>query len=288
LRHYGLVLLRKDDDPDEIAGKVVEAIGDDRARAEAKRIGRSIKQIAGKQPLPDCALCNGSGLMEVSDGIGETFKTQCLCVQRKGSDEDYRSKQREERADQEAFKKEMQQPFSFGVEATTKDVRVWASGVRLRKEEEAKLYIDLHARWELKKHGYSAWEDDPDKPCEITFYIKRYDEPPIMWIEKVKGRKHPPLCFPHGTCGLMNWRLIAGDPCDCKGCQKAERHKRWIERFKKNCEVVEQAFAEGKISQKQRDEWSNSPCTKTPKWLTQFKKATALASDAPCQAATQR
>jgi ParB-like chromosome segregation protein Spo0J len=295
---YGLILLRQDADPDEIADKVVEAIGIDRARDEAKKIGRSIKQRAGRPPLPDCDLCNGTGLMEGElmegeNGTGKTFKTtfktDCPCVRRKGSDEDYRAKRQEERAEQATLEREMLQPFSFGVEATTKDGRVWTSGVRLRSEEEAKLYI-LSARWELKKHGYWAWDNDPDKPCDITFDIKQYDEPPIMWFKKKKGRKRPTFCFPHGTCGLMNWRLIAGDPCDCKGCQKTERqrkaHERRLEAFNKNNKVVEQAFATGKISQKQLDEWNNSPCTKTPKWLTQLKKATALASDAPCQAAT--
>jgi hypothetical protein len=275
--HYDLVLLRKEDTPDEIADKVVEAIGNDRARDEAKKIGLSIKQSAGKPPLPDCGLCKGSGLMEVEIGIGKTFKAECRCIRRKGSDEAYRAAQQEARAERETLEREMQQPFSFGVEAATKDGKVWASGVRLRTEEETKLYIDGHARWELKKHGYQAWEGDPDKPCDITFEIKRYDEPPVMWFEKVKGRKHPVFCFPHGTCGLMNWRPIAGGECECKRCKKAQRqrkaHERWLEAFRKNNEIIKQAFAAGKISQKQRDEWDNSPCNKTPKWLTQLKKA---------------
>jgi ParB-like chromosome segregation protein Spo0J len=275
--HYDLVLLRKDDDPDEIASKVVEAIGNDRARAEAEKIGRSIKQSAGKPPRPDCDLCNGSGLIEGNNDFGVTFKTACPCVRRKGSDEDYRAKQQKERAERETLERETQQPFSFGVEAATKDGKVWASGVRLRTEEETKLYIDGHARWELKKHGYQAWEGDPDKPCDITFEIKRYDEPPVMWFEKLKGRKHPVFCFPHGTCGLMNWRPIAGGECECKRCKKSQRqrkaHERWLEAFRKNNEIIKQAFAAGKISQKQRDEWDNSPRNKTPKWLTQLKKA---------------
>jgi hypothetical protein len=275
--HYDLVLLRKEDTPDEIADKVVEAIGNDRARDEAKKIGLSIKQSAGKPPLPDCGLCKGSGLIEGNNDFGVTFKTACPCVRRKGSDEDYRAKQQKERAEREMLEREMQQPFSFGVEAATKDGKVWANGVRLRSEEEAAFYRDLRARWELKKHGYQAWEGDPDKPCDITFEIKRYDEPPVMWFEKVKGRKHPVFCFPDGTCGLMNWRPIAGGECECKRCKKAQRqrkaHERWLEAFRKNNEIIKQAFAAGKISQKQRDEWDNSPCNKTPKWLTQLKKA---------------
>jgi hypothetical protein len=90
----------------------------------------------------------------------------------------------------------------------------------------------------------------------------------------------------------MSWHLIAGDPCDCRGCQKAERqrkaHERWLEALRKNNEIIKQAFAAGKISQKQQDEWDNSSRTKTPKWLTRLKKAMTRASDAPCQAATQR
>jgi hypothetical protein len=216
-QHYDLVLLRKEDDPDEIANKVVEAIGADRARNEAKEIGRAIKDTAGKPPLPDCLGCKGSGEAEY-DFNGTLFKAQCRCVRRKGSDEDYRAKQQEERAEHEKFLKEMDQPFSFGVVAAAKDGKVWASGVRLRTEEEAKVYIDSYARHELKKHGYSVWEGDPDKLCDLTFTIKRYDEQPVMWIEPpAKRKKHPTLCFPHGTCGLMGWReaeacLLESDP----------------------------------------------------------------------------
>ena len=59
------------------------------------------------------------------------------------------------RAEQAAAGKErVQQDHSWLVEASTKDGHRWRNGVRLATKEEAEVYIEAHAAFDLEKAGY--------------------------------------------------------------------------------------------------------------------------------------
>src|SRR5262249_13833721 len=143
----------------DVVHTIVEAIGADRARALGKKIPRLVLRAVGRAALPDCLWCKGSG---VRDGrLGDvTVKVPCECTRRRRGEDFEALRARLEREDKE--QQIPQQDFSFGLEVTTKDGKVWASGVRLATEEEAKFYIDWWARRELSKHGYVTWKDDPN------------------------------------------------------------------------------------------------------------------------------
>ena len=254
---------------------LIEAIGVDRARALGENMPRLTFKAVGRAALPDCEWCKGSGLKEcevVGGGVGSKVKMQCDCTKRRRW-EDFKglkARLEREKAEHDAKQGIPQQDFSFGLEVTTKDGRVWASGVRLPNEEEAKFYFDYWVRNELRKHAYKTWENEAD--CDLVrFEIKRYDEQPLM---RIWGGKRKSMTFMHGTCHLLDaksWRPISGAPCDCKFCEriekKREKHKRWVEAFHKECEIAEQALAAGKISQEQYDAWENGPVCNSPEWL---------------------
>jgi hypothetical protein len=259
---YDWDVLYEDDSDQQVVRAIVSAIGAERARALAKKMDGLITKVAGLPPLSDCPMCEGRGSVdyEVSGFFGNGKVTSpCRCVRRKPKDDldALRAALQREREGRPA------QDFSFGVEATTKDGRVWASGVRLATKEEAELYVEGYARRDLKPHGYATEGD------AIAFDVKRYDEPPVM---SITGKRRKTLNFPHGTCGLMRWRPIAGGECECEKC-KEERE------FLKQNEFVERARAAGEISQEQYDEWNNSTAADPdPEWLVRLLAAERAAA----------
>jgi hypothetical protein len=271
---YGHVI-GEDYNDDDVVRTLVDAIGAERTRALAKKIPRLVLRAIGKQALPDCQWCQGSGHKDAELlGIGKG-NVPCECIRRKRGEDFEALRARLEREKRE--KGIPQQDFSFGVEVRTSDGRVWASGVRLPTEEEAGFYIDYWARSDLRKHGYKKTYEDED-PCDlIAFDIKRHDEQPLM---KIHGGKRKTMSFLHGTCGLLGpegWRPINGGECECKKCkrdrERREAHKRFVERFKKESEIVDQALAAGEISQEQYAEWEDSPVNKSPEWLVRLMRS---------------
>src|SRR5262249_2141242 len=83
-------------------------------------------------------------------------KAPCQCTRRKRGEDFNALSARLEREDAE--KGIPQQDFSYGVEVTTKDGKVWACGARAPTEEQAKFYLDYWERADLRKHGYATWE----------------------------------------------------------------------------------------------------------------------------------
>jgi hypothetical protein len=254
---YGHPIHESDDDS-HIVRTIVEAIGAERAQALAKRMPRLVSKAIGKAALPDCQWCGGSGLWETKQVPGVKFP--CDCTRRKPGENDFPALQaRLAREDKEQAIPE--QDFSFGLEVTTRDGKMWASGVRLATKEEAEFYIDYWARPELHKHGYVPWKDDP--ACDVlAFDIKRYEERPLM---KITGGKRKTLNFMHGTCGLLGWKgwhPIVGGECDCKKCKQ---HRTREEEY----QIVLQAFDNKTITEKQFDQWSTSK--RTPAWLVKLK-----------------
>jgi hypothetical protein len=198
---------------------IIEAIGVERTRALSKKMTGLIFKAVGRAALPDCQWCSGRGLMDVEFfGGTRKFKWECYCVRRKRGEDFEALKARLDERDAE--QQIPQQDFSFGLEVTTKDGRVWASGVRLPTEEEVKFYIDYWARNELRKHAYKTWENEAD--CDLVrFEIKRYDEQPLM---RIWGGKRKSISFLHGTCGLLGpegWSPISGGECECKKCKES-------------------------------------------------------------------
>jgi hypothetical protein len=254
---------------------IVGAIGAERAKALARKMPRLVSQAVGKAALPDCLWCGGSGLMD-GELFGNTLKVPCTCIRRKRGEDFETLRARLEREDKE--RQIPQQDFSFGLEATTKDGKVWASGVRLATKEEAEFYVDYWARSELRAHGYATWRDDPAHPCDVlAFDIKRYDEQPRM---KITGGSRKTLNFQHGTCGLLGWngwRPISGGQCECKKCnrerERREADERLAERFNKEREIVERALAAGEISQEQYAEWWDLPVNRRPEWLARLMRS---------------
>jgi hypothetical protein len=266
--------IHENDGDADVVRALVTAIGVERTRALAKKIPRLVLLAVGKEALPDCQWCEGSGLRDSGVEVdGATLKIPCACTRRKRGEntfDDIRARVERENKEQEIPK----QDFSFGLEVTTKDNKVWASGVRLPTEEEAGFYIDYWARKELRQHGYSTWEDDPNNDLR-RFDIKRFNEQPMM---RITGGKCKALNFLHGTCGLLGsqgWRPISGGDCECKKCKRAQRDREAEARLRQQFKIAERALQAGKISQDQYDEWMNSPVGTDPEWLT------ALASDAP-------
>ena len=113
---------------------LIEAIGVDRARALGENMPRLTFKAVGRAALPDCEWCKGSGLKECEvGGVGSKVKMQCDCTKRRRW-EDFKGLKallEREKAEHDAKQGIPQQDFSFGLEVTTKDGRVWASGVRL-------------------------------------------------------------------------------------------------------------------------------------------------------------
>jgi hypothetical protein len=205
---YGPVIYEDDNDLG-IVRTIVMAIGAERTRSLAKKIPRLVLQAVGKQALPDCQWCQGSGHKDAELlGIGKG-NVPCECIRRKrGEDfEALRARLERENKAQEI----PQQDFSFGVEVRTSDGRVWTSGVRLPTEEEAGFYIDYWARRELRVHGYQRTYEDQTPSDLVGFDIKRYDDQPMM---KITGGIRKTLHFLHGTCGSLGWRPISGGECD--------------------------------------------------------------------------
>jgi hypothetical protein len=258
---------------ESVVRTLVDAIGVDGARALGKNMSGLIFKAVGKAALPDCQWCQGSGHAD-RDFNGQTVKVPCDCTRRKRG-EDFAAL----RARLESENREQQIPeqdFSFGLEIVTKDGKVWASGVRLPTEEEAKFYIDYWARGELRRHGYVTWEGEPNDL--LAFDIKRYDEQPRM---KVWGGKRKTLSFLHGTCGLLGpsgWRPISGGECDCKICKSGREWSEDQKRFREEYEIVKRAHAGGEISQEQYEEYLDLPVTKSPGWLARLKHSQAAAS----------
>jgi hypothetical protein len=277
--------LYEDDNDLTVVHKLVDAIGAERTRSLAKKIPRLVLRAVGKAALPDCLWCGGSGLVEQELlGFEDKASVPCECTRRKRGEDFETLRARLEREDKE--REIPQQDFSFGLEATTRDGKVWASGVRLATREEAEFYIDYWARGELRAHGYVTWKDDPAHPCDVlAFDIKRYDEQPRM---KVTGGSRKTLNFQHGTCGLLGWNgwhPISGGQCECKKCkrdrERREADKRFAERFNTEREIVERALAAGEISQEQYAEWWDLPVNRRPEWLARLMRSQPVANPPP-------
>jgi hypothetical protein len=253
---------------ESVVRTLVEAIGVDGARALGKNMSGLIFRAVGRAALPDCQWCQGSGHAD-RDFNGQTVKVRCDCTRRKRGEDFAALRARLESEDREQQIPE--QGFSFGLEVTTKDGKVWASGVRLPTEEEAKFYIDYWARGELRKHGYVTWEGEPNDL--LAFEIKRYDEQPMM---KISGGRRKTMNFMHGTCGLLGpsgWRPISGGECDCKICKSGREWSEDQKRFREEYEIVERAHAGGEISQEQYAEWEDFPDNKSPEWLVRLMRS---------------
>jgi hypothetical protein len=279
---WGYRIHENDNDP-AVVHTIVEAIGAERAKALAQKMPRLVLQAVGKAALPDCLWCGRGGLMD-AEFNGSTLKVPCTCIRRKRGEDFETLRARLEREDKE--REIPQQDFSFGLEATTKDGKAWASGVRLATKEEAEFYIDYWARSELRAHGYVTWQDDPAHPCDVlAFDIKRYDEQPRM---KITGGSRKTLNFQHGTCGLLGWNgwhPISGGQCECKKCkrdrERREADKRFAERFNTEREIVERALAAGEISQEQYAEWWDLPVNRRPEWLARLMRSQPVANPPP-------
>jgi hypothetical protein len=91
--------------------------------------------------------------------------------------------------------REPPQQHSWSVEAVAADGMRWANGVRLGTEEEARVYADRYAYFEIE--GY------------VTGDIIRCDgEQPLNQIMRSQKGARPVLGFTHGTCGSLNWRRV--------------------------------------------------------------------------------
>jgi hypothetical protein len=207
------------DAPDlAVVHRIIEAIGVERTRALSKKMTGLIFEAVGRAALPDCEWCSGRGLRDV-EFYGETLKQECSCVRRKRGEDFEALKARLQR---EAAEKGIpEQDFSFGLEVTTKDGKVWANGVRLPTEEEVRFYIDYWARRELRKHGYQKTYEGDEPNDLVAFNIKRYEEQPLM---RIWGGKRKGMSFMHGTCGRKgpaSWRPISGGECQCKMCKES-------------------------------------------------------------------
>jgi hypothetical protein len=82
---------------------------------------------------------------------------------------------------------------AYRVEVTTADGQRWGNGVRLTTVEEAQLYTDHHARYDVE--GYVTSD-----------IIKCEGEDPLNSI--IKGPEGVDLGFMHGTCGSLKWRPL--------------------------------------------------------------------------------
>jgi hypothetical protein len=84
---------------------------------------------------------------------------------------------------------------SWRVEATTKDGRRWTNGVRLASHEEAEVYVQAHAAFELAEAGYVTAEVVRDDKAEANCSV----------IRNKKGGR-PTLVFREGECVLLHWQ----------------------------------------------------------------------------------
>lgn len=85
--------IHTDDSDREVVRRIVDAIGAERARALVGKMGSLITAIAGKEPLPDCPLCEGKGhaMVDLYGPCGSKENTQplaipCQCTRRKRGD----------------------------------------------------------------------------------------------------------------------------------------------------------------------------------------------------------
>jgi hypothetical protein len=82
------------------------------------------------------------------------------------------------------------QGYSWLVVATTSDGKRWHNGVRLETKEEAEVFVEAYAKFDLEKAGYLTGEvirsDGDEWNCSI--------------IRHRKGGR-PTLLFPDGQCG---------------------------------------------------------------------------------------
>jgi hypothetical protein len=90
---------------------------------------------------------------------------------------------------------------SYGVHVVATDGRLWGNGVRLRTQEEAQIYADVHVAETFE--GYVT--EDKFESC-VTASVVRFDERPLNSIIKRRGKFS--LTFTHGTCGSLNWRPL--------------------------------------------------------------------------------
>ena len=85
--------IHENDSDREVVRKIVDAIGAERARALVGKMGSLITAIAGKEPLPDCPLCEGKGHVWINVygpcGFKENtapLAAPCQCTRRKRGD----------------------------------------------------------------------------------------------------------------------------------------------------------------------------------------------------------
>jgi hypothetical protein len=88
------------------------------------------------------------------------------------------------------------QGHCWRVEAITRDGKRWSNGVRLDTKEEAEVYAEAHARYDLENDGY------------VTSEILRCDEPSNCSITRARAKGRPTLNFPDGQCVILNWSAI--------------------------------------------------------------------------------
>jgi hypothetical protein len=84
---------------------------------------------------------------------------------------------------------------SWMVEAISGGGGRWRNGVRLPTEEQAKTYVEAHARHDFPLVGY------------ITSDVLQDDSPPNCSIT-VRRSGRATLTFAEGECGLLKWRAV--------------------------------------------------------------------------------
>jgi hypothetical protein len=92
------------------------------------------------------------------------------------------------------------QKHSWLVEAVTKNGKRWRNGVRLRTKEEAEVYVEAFARFNLEKAGYIAGR-----------VVRSDDEPNNCSIIRTHKRGRPNLVFQDGQCVLLHWHADTGE-----------------------------------------------------------------------------
>ena len=84
---------------------------------------------------------------------------------------------------------------SWRVEAVSQDGQRWHNGVSFATREEAEVYVDSFARFEVRDYARAD--------------ILLVDQPPHNSITRRRRGGRPTLMFNHGECVLLGWQPVA-------------------------------------------------------------------------------
>jgi hypothetical protein len=101
-------------------------------------------------------------------------------------------------ASAEAAAEKVPDQSSWRVEAVSQDGQRWHNGVSFATREEAEVYVDGYARFEVP--GYARAD------------ILPLDQPPQNSIIRRRKGGRPTLLFADGTCTLLGWQPVE-TPC---------------------------------------------------------------------------